>query len=214
MFKRLIKISLIKIRNRKKHIKFESRVNIAISSSFEGYNKIGENTTFSGNLGFGSYISPNCSISAKVGRYCSIAPFVRTSSGTHPTKDWVSTHPAFFSPKHFCGLSYVNELLFEENTKEVEIGNDVWVGSNALILGGVKIGDGAIVAAGAVVTKDVPPYAIVGGVPAKIIRYRFSEDEIQRLCEIKWWNLPQDEIRKYSKCFSNVSDFLDATKEI
>jgi hypothetical protein len=75
------------------------------------------------------------------------------------------------------------------------VGNDVWTTENCLIMSGVKIGDGAIVAAGAVVTKDLPPYAIVGGNPAKLIRYRFTEEQIAALLEIRWWDWPEDKVR-------------------
>lgn len=75
------------------------------------------------------------------------------------------------------------------------MGNDVLIGSHSLILGGVTIGNGAVVAAGAVVTKDVPPYAIVGGVPASIIKYRFSQDIINKLQELRWWDWPEERLR-------------------
>ncbi len=76
------------------------------------------------------------------------------------------------------------------------MGNDVWVGSHVLMKGGITIGDGAVIAAGAVVVRDVPPYAIVGGVPAKIIKYRFSQDIIEKLMELKWWSLTDDELKR------------------
>ena len=76
------------------------------------------------------------------------------------------------------------------------IGNDVWIGSHSLLLGGIRIGDGAVIAAGAVVTHDVPDYAVVGGVPAKIIKYRFDRMTIQRLQDSKWWNLSIEEVKK------------------
>ncbi len=89
------------------------------------------------------------------------------------------------------------------------IGNDVWIGSNVLIIGGIKIGDGAIVAAGAVVTKDVPPYAIVGGIPARIIRFRFDKEQINKLLELKWWNKDDDWLIKNNYLFCNVEMFFE-----
>ena len=88
------------------------------------------------------------------------------------------------------------------------IGNDVWIGKRAIIKAGVKIGDGAVVGAGAVVTKDVPPYAIVAGVPAKIIKYRFDEDTIAQLLKTKWWNLSDEELEKRAGNITNVHEFL------
>ena len=93
--------------------------------------------------------------------------------------------------------------------KKVIIGNDVWIGSHALILGGVKIGDGAVIGAGAVVTKDVPPYAVVGGVPARIIKYRFSQEIIDKLLEIKWWNLPENILKENIKLFQTDNITFD-----
>lgn len=125
-----------------------------------------------------------------IGRYCSIAKHVQIGVASHPT-DWLSISarqyvPTYLDFHRFVGKSVrtVGHEMFEPTT----IGNDVWIGTNAVIMGGVTIGDGAIVAAGAVVTKDVPPYAIVGGVPAKVIRFRFPEDVIRELLELKWWD--------------------------
>ena len=201
-----LKQKIVKFRNRDKHIIFERGANIAMTSNFEGYNSIGEDSIFSGFLGRYSYIGKRSSISAKIGRYCSIAGAVNIISGTHPSKNWVTTHPAFYSPHCECGKSYVNTRLFEENTPQTVIGNDVWIGAGALILGGVNIGDGAIVAAGAVVTRDVPAYAVVAGVPAKVIHYRFKEPEIKALLELKWWDKSEEWLREH------ISDFADIKK--
>ena len=90
----------------------------------------------------------------------------------------------------------------------VVIGNDVWIGSDAILTGGIKIGDGAIILTGAVVTKDVPPYAIVGGVPAKPIRFRFSESQIEKLLQIKWWNWDARKLQESWRMFGNIDKFL------
>lgn len=122
-----------------------------------------------------------------IGKFCSLGPELRIGLGRHPIH-LKSTFPGFYSDNHgYYGVDkeYNNE---ESSYLPVKIGNDVWIGTRAMILDGVTIGDGAIVAAGAVVTKDVPPYAIVGGVPAKIIKYRFDKHEIGRMLETKWWN--------------------------
>ena len=124
---------------------------------------------------------------ATIGKYCSIAPFATIGPGEH-LLDSASTSER------------INDLIPNRSSdltsKKVIIGNDVWIGTNTVILRGVTVGDGAVIAAGAVVTKDVPPYAIVGGVPAKIIRYRTDEDTIKALIESQWWNeTPESAVR-------------------
>lgn len=125
----------------------------------------------------------------KIGRYCSIAPNVNINPAQHPT-DWLGITCRQYNPSYLRWSEFVSkhvECVEFDCEKKVVIGNDVWIGCNTVIMGGVTIGDGAIVAAGAVVTKDVPPYAIVGGVPARLIRYRFDEATVKALLELKWW---------------------------
>lgn len=132
---------------------------------------------------------------AKVGRFSEIAREVYVGLGPHPT-DYLSTHSIFYKNKPWASHpEWVKEIDFNESPIS-NIGNAVWIGTRAIIMDGVSVGDGAIVATGAVVTKDVPPFAIVGGVPAKVIRYRFSPEVIERLMKIQWWNLPDEEITK------------------
>lgn len=168
-------------------------------STFEQMTQLHADVSFHGHLGMGSYIGKRSVLSANIGRFCSISNDVVCNPGTHPyTIPFVSTSPCFFSlnPTHSqCGSTFAKDNLFDEFRfidKEkriaVEIGNDVWIGERVILVGGIHIGDGAMVLAGAVVTKDIPPYAIVGGVPAKIIRYRYDEETIKWLLEIKWWN--------------------------
>ena len=172
---------------RKVQFKFSSK--ISDKSVFEGANKIGSHTIFDGKMGFGSYIGWNSEISANIGRYTSIAPWVRVNNGVHPlTYPYIATSPMFYSTQKQNGYSFTKKNLFKEFVDKVIIGNDVWINENVFLVGGINIGDGAIVLAGAVVTKDVPPYAIVGGVPAKILRYRYSEEDIKFLLNLKWWN--------------------------
>ena len=94
----------------------------------------------------------------------------------------------------------------------MSIGNDVWIGSDVRIIDGVSIGDGAVVAAGSVVTKDVPPYAIVGGVSSKIIRYRFDDATIKQLLELKWWNMHEDWIKENADKFTSIEAFLESIR--
>ncbi|MBP5724834.1 MAG: CatB-related O-acetyltransferase [Bacteroidales bacterium] len=168
---------------------FDFTCNIDKKSIFEGANKIYPNTYFNGAMGYGSYIGPNSILDANIGRFTSIAPFVRTNNGIHPyTSPYATTCPMFFSTQKQNGHCFADKMMFEEFKPKPQIGNDCWIGENVFICGGVKIGDGAVVFAGAMVTKDVPPYAVVGGVPAKIIKYRFDESTIKFLLDFQWWN--------------------------
>ena len=144
---------------------------------------------------------------AKIGRFCSIASNVSLILSTHPTS-FVSTYPGFYgAPESF--IFPFGKVEFDNAPKNADgvsltIGNDVWIGTDVLIMPGLVIGDGAIIGAKALVTKDVPPYAIVGGVPAKIIRFRFSPENVTFLLEQKWWNWPIEKIGRFAPLFSDV----------
>ncbi len=189
---------------------------------FEGSNKIGFGTRVDRSyLGFATYIAENTYLNnVIIGKYCSIASNVRVVRGFHPSSCWVSTHPAFFSINGQSGVVYTKKNRFDEerfidSDKKyvIKIGNDVWIGYGVIIFSGVRIGDGAIIAAGAVVKEDVPPYSIVGGVPAKVLKYRFNLDEIEFLMKLKWWDNNDEWIRKYSNKFSNIIEFRKAIEE-
>ena len=144
-----------------------------------------------------------------IGKFCSIGPFCSIGLGKHPVGKNVSTHPAFYSTNNDgCLLSFTGKDYFKEYEK-IEIGNDVWIGSNVIILDGIKIGDGAVIGAGSVVTKDVEPYSIVAGVPATIIRYRFSREQIDKLILIKWWEKDIFWIKRNAKDFLDIDVFLN-----
>lgn len=169
-------------------------------SSFEKTTALARGTKLI-NSYVGSYsrIAINTTVSnTQIGKFSSIAMDNIISPGAHPT-NFLSTNAAFYRlcPWH---PEWLTNLDFNKG-KRVIIGNDVWIGTKCIIMGGVNIGDGAIVAAGAIVTKDVPPYAIVGGVPAKVIKYRFPQDMIDRLEETRWWDLPDGEITKVIDAF-------------
>lgn len=131
-----------------------------------------------------------------IGNFTVFAADCVAGVGQHPT-DTLTYHSIFYKKGnwgwHDEWVKYPEGFV---ESKPIIVGNDVWIGRRCLIMDGVTIGDGAIVASGAVVTKDVPPYAIVGGVPAKVIKYKFPQQVIDRLEEIKWWDLPDDEITK------------------
>ena len=143
----------------------------------------------------------------RIGKYCSFASGVLfIASGEHNHRA-VSNFP-FCAHYLDCGAE---KDTFSKGA--ILIGSDVWVGARAIILSGVKIGDGAVIAAGAVVAKDVPPYAIVGGVPAKLIKYRFSPDIIEELLQIKWWEWSDDIVTKnIDDFYSDIKVFLHKSK--
>lgn len=200
---------LARLKNVGRKVKFSSGTEISLSNRYEGYNKIGKNTAFFGSLGRASYIGADCRLSADIGRYCCIASGVVTAVGKHPTKDFVSVHPAFYSPDlSRCGLSFCDKPCFVESVGRVQIGNDVWIGTGAILLDGVRIGDGAIVAAGAVVSKDVEPYSIVAGVPARQIRKRFSEEDCEELLKLKWWDRSDKWLKENAKHFASTDQLL------
>ena len=189
---------------------------ISNDCAFEGRNAIGDNCIFlNSSLGYASYIGRDCILEkVMIGRYSCIAPEVCVIRGTHPSRGFVSIHPLFYAEAFQGKESYVKKQKFEEYSycgreRSAIIGNDVWVGYGAKIYQGVTIHDGAIVAAGAVVTKDVPPYAIVGGIPAKVIRFRFNKDEITSLETLKWWEKGEDWIRNNSGKFCDINKFLN-----
>lgn len=180
---------------------------------FEGNNRVGRETyLYSSELGYGSYVgNDNNLIRIKTGRYCSLGNNIKVVQITHPISG-LSTHPAFYSVG-YGGFSYVNENKADEYLATdtgwyCEIGNDVWIGNHALIKGGVRIGDGAVIAMGSVVTKDVPPYAVVGGVPAKVIKYRFDEQTISSLLELRWWDKDERWIAEKADQFMDVEAIL------
>jgi acetyltransferase-like isoleucine patch superfamily enzyme len=216
IIKRIIKYIFFKIKFRKK-LKFSFTVNIGMNSIFEGMNKIYGHSIFYGEMGFGSYIANDCVIFGKIGRYSSIAPFVQCIMGRHPIySPFVSTSPAFYSLLKQNGGTFVTKQKYEEiifadneNKYSIIIGNDCWIGYGASIINGIKIGDGAVVLAHAVVTKDVMPYAIVGGVPAHILKYRYEQDEIDLLLKFKWWNKDITWIKNHIELFSDMEKFKD-----
>ncbi|QUX93717.1 acetyltransferase [Marinomonas sp. A3A] len=166
------------------------------------------------NVTFGdfTYVASGTNISnTNLGSFCSVGPECRIGLGTHPSNDFISTHPTFFSTLEQCGTTFSNDDYFSEFA-DIKIGHDVWLGSRVTVFDGINIGNGAIVGACAVVTKDVPPYAIVGGVPAKIIRYRFNQEQIEVLQKAKWWELDSEFLKQHFKSMHNFEDFMEMIK--
>ncbi len=162
-------------------------------------------------VGRHSYITCDTRIiNATIGKFCSIGQFVSIGLPRHPSRIFVSTHPAFFSCENKgCFESFQNKSVFDESVPKTTIGHDVWIGNNVLIPGGVDVGAGSIIGCGAVVVKDVPPYSIVAGNPARIVGHRFSSDKIDKLLELEWWTWPDSKIMENVDYFSDIDGFLE-----
>ena len=158
--------------------------NTILASNIE----IGPNTRLVNiTIGSNSYVSSDSILAnANIGHFCSIGPQVLIAPGQHPS-NMISTHPAFYSTRHAWSAKHIKKQLVTENSLVI-IGADVWIGARAIILDGIQIGTGAIIGAGAIVTKDIPPYAVAVGNPARVIRKRFSEEQIAKLLISKWWD--------------------------
>ena len=204
IFRRIFRSFLFALRHRRANLRCRWPVWFEEGAEVEGYNHIGRFSHVFGRVGCYTYMDVRCCIEGDIGRFCSIAWDVVTIVGRHPLEKFVSTHPIFFSNAGQCGISFVEESVFPDvsyadpqRRKHVIIENDVWIGAYVKIIGGVTIHNGAVVLAGAVVTKDVPPYAIVGGIPAKVIRYRFDEETIAQLLRFRWWDRDEEFLRQH-----------------
>lgn len=188
---------------------------VTLRSELAGSNAIGAHSHFDGKLGYASYLGSQCCISAYIGKYSCIGSRVNVITADHPLEPWASVHPAFFSKRGTVAACYVNsqkyheyKYLDEKSRVGVRIGNDVWIGNDVTILGGVTIGDGAVLATGAIVTHDVEPFSIVGGVPAKQIRMRFTDDQRAALMRNPWWEKSEDWIRRNADSFSDIQKLV------
>jgi len=170
-------------------------------------------TIIDSSFGKYSYTGYNCVVvNTEVVNFCSLANDIYIGGAEHPV-NWVSTSPAFQNIKH----SEPKRRFAKNNVEELKktyIGNDVWVGNKVIVKAGIRIGTGSVIGAGAVVTNDIPPYAIVGGVPARIIKYRFSKEIIDALLKSEWWNLDEHYLNKIGGNINNPVEFLIALNSI
>lgn len=158
-----------------------------------------------------SYVVNDAQITySTIGKFCSIAAMTRINPGNHPMHRASQAHFTYRASAYFPGEPDDADFFDWRRSHRVDIGHDVWIGHGAVILPGRNIGTGAVVAAGSIVTKDVPAYTIVGGNPARPIRRRFPEDVASRLIELAWWDWDHDTLRTALPDFRNleVGDFL------
>ena len=167
----------------------------------EGYSTVGRSGILPRRFGAFSFARSAMPIDSTVGRFCSIALNVKQMGTKHPL-NWVSTSPFSYGGREFPNImDYVDDVEpeysfrpFVKTLPSFRIGHDVWIGADVSIAQDVDIGTGAVIAAGAVVTKDVPAYVVVGGVPAKVIRFRFPEESVERMLESEWWEYKPEQI--------------------
>lgn len=193
-----------------KHVMFGIGGYADRASVFEGDNYVGQDTFLSEcKLGRGSYVGDGSRIcKMETGKFCSVGFNVTSAIGTHPVRENIATSPSMFSVNPANGLSFTDEQMFCDVNGKVTLGNDVWIGNSAILMAGVTIGDGAIVGAGSLVNKSVPPYSIYAGVPAKCIGMRFSDEEIEKLMELKWWDKDDAWRSQHAGEFANPGEFL------
>lgn len=218
IIKRLL-IFLKMIGLRRDKVFLSIRCSFNLSTKFGGSNSVrAKSEVYNSFIGFGTYIGKYCELNdTRIGKFCSIADNVKLLNNNHPIYDFISTHPAFHRGGHplmkKIGLSFNNTSLYPERKFVsnsdycLSIGNDVWIGEGVRFLPGIKIGNGAVVACCSVVTKDIPPYAVVAGIPAKIIKFRFKDEEIKYLESLCWWNMPIDELAYKYFDFKISSEF-------
>ena len=214
-----LKYLIKKLKNSKNSTIIKSK-DISLNANIGKECLIEENVKLYENCQIGDYtyinINSHVDSKVKIGKFCSISSNVYIGIVDHYINT-VTTHPIiynqFWRDRFDIGKNQ-NQLDFPKNyEKESTIGNDVLIGTGAIIKRGIRIGDGAVIGAGAVVVKDVEPYAVVGGMPAKVLYYRFGKNEISELEKIKWWDWNKEKISKAYKHMNDINDFIKYCKE-
>lgn len=191
----------------------KSRLSSVRGSNVHPTAKIESGSSFvDSNIGRHSFCGYDCDVYlTSIGSFTSIANGVVLGGARHPM-EWVGMSPVFYAGRDSVKAKFSEHPLPQPSV--VQIGNDVWIGRSAIVLAGVMVGDGAVIGAGSVVTKDVQPYAVVAGNPARIIRYRFDEKTIREFEAIQWWNFSDERLSAFGDCFNDVERFLNLTRGI
>lgn len=172
------------------------------NSVLKGHNRIDRNTLiYHSQFGKNSYIGSNSVVMhAEIGKFCSLSWGITIGPANHDY-EFISSHDFLYND--FYGIKPKNgTVVYDRFSEKTKIGNDVWIGTGAVILNGIKVGDGAVIGANAIVTKDVLPYAIIVGNPGKIVKFRFSEKIIEQLLELKWWDFPNSVLSEHFHSFA------------
>lgn len=183
-----------------------------IHSSIHSTSKVESGSHVVGSsMGAYSFCGYDCELlDCRIGKYCSIANRVQIGGARHPL-EWVGMSPVFYSDRDSIKKKY--STFKRKSGKPTVIGNDVWIGLGAFIKEGVTIGNGAVIGTGAMITKDVLPYEIVAGNPAKRIRFRFSEQIIKELLDLEWWNFKEDKLQALAKYIKDPEKFIEEAKK-
>lgn len=158
-------------------------------------------------IGQYSYIGHDCKVNnCDIGNFCSIASNVTIGGSSHPL-EWVSTSPVFHTKRNVLGKSFSDKRI--DNNVRTSVGHDVWIGGGVIVKAGISIGTGSVIGMGSVVTKDVPPYEVWAGNPAKCIKKRFDESTAQELINSKWWEFDDKRLAQLGAYFDNPIEFLN-----
>lgn len=207
------------LRRLRRGVSMDPRVLVSRDTAIEAPVRLEKNTRLVHcSLGRGTYIAGSCRLDrVKIGRFCSIGAELLVATGDHPTSGFASTHPAFFSDARQAGFAFADRTIIPERRLtasgwSAEVGNDVWIGHRVILLGGVSIGTGAVVGAGAVVTRDLDPYGIFAGVPARQVGRRCTEREATELLASEWWERDLWWLRDNWQAFNSIPAVLKALR--
>lgn len=185
------------------------------NSKLSGFNRIDRNSlVYFSEFGEASYLGSNSVIMhTDIGKFCSLSWGITIGPANHDYNK-LTTHDFLYN--NFYSLNPTSEPVYNRFSKRTEIGNDVWIGTGVTIANGIKIGDGAVIGANTMVTKDVEPYSIIIGNPGRVLKKRFTEEQINELLELKWWDLPMNIIKDNFEMFGkdNIKESLITLKEI